>query len=138
MTDKGGRLIGRSTINEMVDLTRKGSESEILNMADLHEEEGIFVLIWRSVHNRWARLATSLITAFVVSWVIGLFGGPIGKPVVLAVLVPIAVSIGGNSGNQTITMTIRTTTLDQVQPTSSSRNHLLHKKLGIALVNSPA
>lgn len=73
VVDKGERLIGRLTIDEMVDLIREESESEVLNMAGLREEEDIFASVWRSFRNRWAWLAINLITAFLASRVIGVF-----------------------------------------------------------------
>ncbi|PJI51126.1 MAG: magnesium transporter [Pseudomonas sp.] len=133
VVDKNGKLIGRLTIDEMVDLIREESESEVLNMAGLREEEDIFASVWRSVRNRWAWLATNLVTAFIASRVIGLFEGSIEKLVALAALMPIVAGIGGNSGNQTITMIVRAMALDQIQ--SSSANRLLRKELGVALVN---
>lgn len=77
VVDKNDRLIGRLTIDEMVDLIREESESEVLSMAGLREEEDIFASVWRSLRNRWAWLAINLITAFVASRVIGLFEGSI-------------------------------------------------------------
>lgn len=77
VVDKNGKLIGRLTIDEMVDLIREESESEVLNMAGLREEEDIFASVWKSLRNRWAWLAINLITAFVASRVIGLFEGSI-------------------------------------------------------------
>ncbi len=133
VVDKNGKLIGRLTIDEMVDLIREESESEVLNMAGLREEEDIFASVWKSVRNRWAWLATNLVTAFIASRVIGLFEGSIEKLVALAALMPIVAGIGGNSGNQTITMIVRAMALDQIQ--TSSANRLLRKELGVALVN---
>ncbi|WP_152221903.1 magnesium transporter [Pseudomonas sp. SCB32] len=133
VVDKNGKLIGRLTIDEMVDLIREESESEVLSMAGLREEEDIFASVWKSVRNRWAWLATNLVTAFIASRVIGLFEGSIEKLVALAALMPIVAGIGGNSGNQTITMIVRAMALDQVQV--SSANRLLRKELGVALVN---
>ncbi|QRY82114.1 magnesium transporter [Pseudomonas sp. PDNC002] len=133
VVDKNGKLIGRLTIDEMVDLIREESESEVLNMAGLREEEDIFASVWKSVRNRWAWLATNLITAFIASRVIGLFEGSIEKLVALAALMPIVAGIGGNSGNQTITMIVRAMALDQIQ--TNSANRLLRKELGVALVN---
>ncbi|WP_371234266.1 magnesium transporter [Pseudomonas sp. QE6] len=133
VVDKNGKLIGRLTIDEMVDLIREESESEVLSMAGLREEEDIFASVWKSVRNRWAWLATNLITAFIASRVIGLFEGSIEKLVALAALMPIVAGIGGNSGNQTITMIVRAMALDQIQ--TNSANRLLRKELGVALVN---
>lgn len=133
VVDKEGRLIGRLTIDEMVDLIREESESEVLNMAGLREEEDIFASVWKSVGNRWAWLAINLITAFLASRVIGLFEGSIEKLVALAALMPIVAGIGGNSGNQTITMIVRALALDQVGTGNTSR--LVRKELGVALIN---
>lgn len=133
VVDKNGKLIGRLTIDEIVDLIREESESEVLSMAGLREEEDIFASVWKSVGNRWAWLAINLITAFVASRVIGLFEGSIEKLVALAALMPIVAGIGGNSGNQTITMIVRAMALDQLGPGNTSR--LLRKELGVGLVN---
>ena len=133
VVDKSGKLIGRLTIDEMVDLIREESETEVLNMAGLREEEDIFASVWKSVRNRWAWLAVNLITAFIASRVIGLFDGSIEKLVALAALMPIVAGIGGNSGNQTITMIVRAMALDQVGTGNTAR--LLRKEVGVGLVN---
>lgn len=133
VVDVNGKLIGRLTIDEMVDLIREESETEVLNMAGLREEEDIFASVWKSLQNRWSWLAINLITAFVASRVIGLFDGSIEKLVALAALMPIVAGIGGNSGNQTITMIVRAMALDQVNTGNTSR--LLRKELSVALIN---
>ena len=133
VVDRNGKLIGRLTIDEMVDLIREESESEVLNMAGLREEEDIFASVWKSVGNRWAWLAVNLVTAFVASRVIGLFEGSIEKLVALAALMPIVAGIGGNSGNQSITMIVRAIALDQVGTGNTAR--LMRKELGVALIN---
>ena len=133
VVDKGGRLIGRLTIDEMVDVIREEGESDMLNMAGLREEEDIFASIWRSLRNRWSWLAVNLITAFIASRVIGLFEGSIEKLVALAALMPIVAGIGGNSGNQTITMIVRAMALDQITPSSTKR--LLRKEVIVSLCN---
>ncbi|BAU73074.1 magnesium transporter [Metapseudomonas furukawaii] len=133
VVDKNGKLIGRLTIDEMVDLIREESENEVLNMAGLREEEDIFASVWKSVGNRWAWLATNLVTAFIASRVIGVFEGSIEKLVALAALMPIVAGIGGNSGNQTITMIVRAMALDQLGVGNTTR--LLRKELGVALIN---
>ncbi|MBA1262549.1 magnesium transporter [Stutzerimonas sp. NM35] len=133
VVDKSGKLIGRLTIDEMVDLIREESESEVLNMAGLREEEDIFASVWKSLRNRWAWLALNLITAFIASRVIGLFDGSIEKLVALAALMPIVAGIGGNSGNQTITMIVRAMALDQMGTGNGVR--LLRKEAGVGLLN---
>lgn len=133
VVDGSGHLIGRITIDAMVDVIREEGEAEMLGRAGLREEEDIFASIWASVRNRWAWLALNLVTAFVASRVIGLFEGAIEKLVALATLMPIVAGIGGNSGNQTITMIVRATALDQVNPNAIRR--LWGKELGVALFN---
>jgi magnesium transporter len=133
VVDAEGKLIGRLTIDEMVDLIREESETEVLNMAGLREEEDIFASVWKSLRNRWSWLAVNLVTAFIASRVIGLFDGSIEKLVALAALMPIVAGIGGNSGNQTITMIVRAMALDQVGLGNAGR--LLRKELGVALIN---
>lgn len=130
---KDGRLLGRVTVNDVVDFIREEAESEQLAQAGLREEEDIFASVWDSVKNRWAWLALNLVTAFVASRVIGAFEGSIEKLVALAALMPIVAGIGGNSGNQTITMIVRAIAMGQVQPDAMRR--LLRKELGVATIN---
>ncbi len=133
VVDADGRLIGRLTIDAMVDVIREESDAEVRERFGLREDEDIFASVWKSLRNRWAWLATNLVTAFVASRVIGVFEGSIQKLVALAALMPIVAGIGGNSGNQTITMIVRALALDQVGLASARR--LLRKELGVALVN---
>ncbi|WP_199099417.1 magnesium transporter [Dyella sp. ASV21] len=133
VVDGGGYLIGRITIDAMVDVLREESESEALSRGGLREEEDIFASVWKSVRNRWAWLAINLVTAFIASRVIGLFEGSIQNLVALAALMPIVAGIGGNSGNQTITMIVRALALDQITPASARR--LWGKEMGVALFN---
>lgn len=131
VVDRLGRLIGRVTVNVVVDYIRETTEAEQLAQAGLREEEDIFSSVWDSVKNRWAWLAINLITAIIASRVIGLFEGSIEKLVALAALMPIVAGIGGNSGNQTITMIVRSIALGQMQ----SARKLFTKEIGVALLN---
>ena len=133
VVDASGRLIGRITVDAMLDLIREESESEALSRGGLREGEDIFASVWASLRNRWAWLAINLITAFVASRVIGLFESSIQQLVALATLMPIVAGIGGNSGNQTITMIVRALALDQI--TTDSAKRLWRKELLVALVN---
>lgn len=133
VVDAAGKLIGRLTINAMVDVIREESDAEVRERFGLLEDEDMFASVWRSLRNRWAWLAINLVTAFIASRVIDVFEGSIQKLVALAALMPIVAGIGGNSGNQTITMIVRALALGQVSPTSARR--LLRKELGVALVN---
>ena len=75
MVDGEKRLIGRITIDEIVDVIREESDADMLNMAGLQEEEDLFAPVWDSVKNRWMWLAINLCTAFLASRVIGAFEG---------------------------------------------------------------
>ncbi len=133
VVDPDGRLVGRVTVNEVLDYIREEAEQEQLAHAGLQEEEDIFASVWDSVKNRWAWLAVNLVTAFLASRVIGAFEHSIEKLVALAALMPIVAGIGGNSGNQTITMIVRAIAMGQVQPDAMRR--LLRKELGVATIN---
>ena len=103
VVDDSKKLIGRLTVDAVMDYIREESETEKLSMVGLREED-MFSTIWKSVQNRWAWLAINLITALIASRVIGIFEGSIEKVVALAALMPIVAGIGGNSGNQTTTI----------------------------------
>ncbi|HEX5128065.1 MAG TPA: magnesium transporter [Rhodocyclaceae bacterium] len=133
VVDRDGRLVGRLTVEAVLDFIRQQSEAELLSQAGLKEEEDIFASVWDSLRNRWSWLAVNLVTAFIASRVIGLFEGSIQKLVALATLMPIVAGIGGNSGNQTTTMIVRAIAMDQVQ--GDMLRQLLKKELSVALVN---
>ena len=133
VVDVRGRLIGRLTVDEVVDVIREEGETEVLAAAGLREEEDLFASIWNSAKNRWLWLAVNLGTAFFASRVIGAFEGTIEKVVALAALMPIVAGIAGNSGNQTMTLFIRSLALGQV--TAGNARRLVRKELLIALLN---
>ncbi len=133
VVDDAGALVGRMTVNAVVDFMREKTDNEILSAGGLREDEDIFASVWKSVQNRWAWLAINLITAFVASRVIGLFEGSIGKLVALAALMPIIAGIGGNSGNQTITMIVRALALGQITRANASK--LFIKELSVSALN---
>jgi magnesium transporter len=131
--DHDKKLLGRVTVNTVIDYIREKSENEALNLAGLREEEDLFAPVLKSVKNRWVWLAVNLVTAFVASRVIGLFEDSIEKLVALAALMPIIAGIGGNSGNQTITMIVRALALEQIN--SGSAWKLIRKEIGVSIVN---
>ncbi len=133
MIDPQGKLIGRVTIEDVVDLVNEASDSNIRKMGGLSPEEDVFAPVKKAVRTRWAWLAINLCTAFVASRVIGLFEATISQLVALATLMPIVAGIGGNTGNQTITMIVRAMALHQVEPGNFS--FLLLRELGVALIN---
>src|SRR5712664_963685 len=89
VVDEQGKLVGRVTVDKVVDFIRSKSESELLTQAGLREEEDVFSSVWASVKNRWSWLAINLVTAFFASRVIGAFEHSIEKLVALAALMPI-------------------------------------------------
>ncbi|MCP1291995.1 MULTISPECIES: magnesium transporter [Chromobacterium] len=133
VVDEAGKLIGRLTVDEMVDVIREESDSEVLNLAGLKEEEDLFAPVIDSVKNRWAWLAINLCTAFIASRVIGVFEHSISQLVALAALMPIVAGIGGNSGNQTITMIVRALAMGQMQLSQAWR--LWRKELRVSMIN---
>ena len=133
VVDGAGTLIGRVTVNAVVDFIREETDSEKLSAGGLREEEDLFASVWSSVKNRWAWLAINLVTAFIASRVIGIFEGSIEKIVALAALMPIIAGIGGNSGNQTITMIVRALALGQI--TVASARKLFAKEIGVSFIN---
>jgi magnesium transporter len=133
VVDADGKLVGRVTVNAVVDFIREETDSEKLSAGGLREEEDLFASVWSSVKNRWTWLAVNLVTAFIASRVIGTFEDSIGKLVALAALMPIIAGIGGNSGNQTITMIVRALALGQIKVTSARK--LFAKEIGVSFIN---
>jgi len=131
--DAADTLIGRLTVNAVVDYIRERSAESRLAEAGLRQEEDVFAPILDSFKNRWSWLALNLVTAFIASRVIGLFEGSIERLVALAALMPIVAGVGGNSGNQTITMIVRALALGQI--TGAYWRQLLAKEIGVALLN---
>ncbi|MCU5774000.1 magnesium transporter [Erwiniaceae bacterium BAC15a-03b] len=131
--DQQGKLIGRVTIEDVVDLVNEESDSNIRKMGGLSPDEDVFAPVKKAVRTRWAWLAVNLCTAFVASRVIGMFEATISQLVALAALMPIVAGIGGNTGNQTITMIVRALALHQVEPGNFS--FLILRELGVALIN---
>jgi magnesium transporter len=133
VVDTNGKLVGRVTVDEILDFVRARGHEELLAAAGLREEEDVFASVWDSFRNRWSWLAINLVTAFIASRVIGIFEGSIQKLVALAALMPIVAGIGGNSGNQTITMIVRAAALGQISVHNAKQ--LIRKEITVSLVN---
>jgi magnesium transporter len=133
VVDGRGKLVGRLTVDAVMDFTRHQAEIEALKRAGLSGEEDLFASLWTSARNRWLWLAVNLVTALLASRVIGLYEDVIGKLVALAALMPIVASIGGNTGNQTVALMIRGLALDQVS--AANTRHLFAKELSVSLLN---
>jgi magnesium transporter len=131
--DERGKLVGRLTVDAVMDFVRNESELRALQRAGLSGEEDVFARPWDSARNRWPWLAVNLITAFVASRVIGQFEGTIHRLAALAALMPIVASIGGNTGNQTMALVIRAIATDRIQ--RGQTGQLVWKELLVSLVN---
>ena len=114
VVDADGHLVGRITIDDVVDVIREDADHSLMSMAGLGEDEDTFASVSRSAPRRAVWLGINLITAFIASGVINLFQGTIEKVVALAVLMPIVASMGGIAGTQTLTVLVRGIALGQV------------------------
>ncbi len=133
VVDAQGKVVGRITVDSVLEYVRDRQEQQQLSQAGLREDEDIFASVWASAKNRGPWLALNLCTAFVASRVVGAFEGSISKLAALAALMPIVAGIGGNSGNQTTTLIVRSLALGQIGAYSARR--LLAKELGISALN---
>ncbi len=109
-----GRLLGRITIDDVVDVIREDADHSLMSMAGLDEDEDTFAPILKTTRRRAVWLGINLLTAFTASAVIGLFEATIEKVVALAVLMPIVASMGGIAGSQTLTLVIRGMAVGQI------------------------
>ncbi|MCW8917449.1 MAG: magnesium transporter [Gammaproteobacteria bacterium] len=133
VVDEQGKLLGRITIDDVVDVIRDRADHDFMGMAGLNEEEHIFAPVIASSGRRAVWLGINLLTALLASWVIGLFDATIEQLVALAVLMPIVASMGGIAGSQTLTLVIRAQALGQIS--SGNVRRLLSKEIGVSLVN---
>jgi magnesium transporter len=133
VVNRNNRLLGRITVDDVVDIIRAEADAAMLHHAGLSEEEDLFAPMLPSVKRRTLWLGINLGTVFLASWVIGLFEHTIGRIVALAVLMPVVASMGGIAGSQTLTLTIRGLALDQIA--SGNIRWLFTKEFAIGLLN---
>lgn len=133
VVDENNILLGRITVDDVMDIIREDSERAMMNMAGLNDEADMFAPVLTSARRRAVWLGINLVTAFLAAWVIGLFQGTLEQIVALAVLMPIVASMGGIAGSQTLTLVIRGLALGQVE--GGNARLLLAKELGIGFLN---
>ncbi|MEZ5465004.1 MAG: magnesium transporter [Lysobacteraceae bacterium] len=133
VVDDNNILMGRITIDDVVDIIREQAEHQALGAAGLDEDEDLFSPVPRAARRRALWLGINLLTAFLASWVIGRFEATLEQIVALAVLMPIVASMGGIAGTQTLTLMVRGLALGQVG--SSNANALLMKELSVGVLN---
>jgi magnesium transporter len=131
--DGNDRLVGRITIDDVVDVIRDQAEHSFMGMAGLTEEEDTFAPVFLSARRRGVWLGVNLITVLIASWVIGLFEHTIEQVVALAVLMPIVASMGGIAGSQALTIVIRGMALGQIGVANARR--IVSKELAVGLLN---
>lgn len=133
VTDDNGVLLGRITVDDVMDIIREDSGRAMMHMAGLNDEADMFAPILTSTRRRSLWLGINLVTAFLAAWVIGQFQGTLEQIVALAVLMPIVASMGGIAGSQTLTLVIRGLALGQIE--GGNARVLLTKEMGIGLLN---
>ncbi|MGD2082990.1 MAG: magnesium transporter [Chromatiales bacterium] len=133
VVDAEGQLIGRITVDDVVDVIREEADRTIMSRAGLDEDMDMFAPVMTSAMRRSVWLGVNLANAFIAAWVIGLFEASIAQRVALAVLMPVVASMGGVAGTQSLTLVTRGIALDQVTRANSRR--LLATELGVGLVN---
>jgi magnesium transporter len=133
VVDSTGKVMGRLTIDEIVDVVYEETDNDMRALGGLSAEEDVYAPVSKAVKTRWAWLAINLCTAFIASRVIDGFEHTISQLVALASLMPIVAGIGGNTGNQTITMIVRALALQNIQP--GNFTFLILRELGVALIN---
>lgn len=128
-----GKLLGRITIDDVVDVIRDDADHSLLGRAGLDEEEDMFAPVGVSVRRRTLWLGINLATAFLAAWVIGLFEETLQQVIALAVLMPVVASMGGIAGGQTLTLVIRGLALNQIS--DSNTRWLIAKESAVGVMN---
>ena len=131
--DSNGKLLGRITIDDVVDVIRDTAEHSLMSMAGLDEEDDTFAPVLKTAKRRAVWLGVNLLTAVFASLVIYIFQETIDEVVYLAILMPIVANMGGVAGTQTLTLVIRSMALGHISPSNSS--WLLIRELGVATIN---
>ena len=133
VVDNNKKLLGRITIDDVVDVIRDSTEHSLMSMAGLDEEDDTFAPIIKTAKRRALWLGVNLMTAVLASVVSYLFQDTIEQVVYLAVLMPIVANMGGVAGTQTLTLVIRSLALGHISPSNS--RWLLTRELGVAVLN---
>jgi magnesium transporter len=133
VVSKEGRLLGRITIDDVVDVIREEAAHSVLSMVGLHDEEDVFAGVLVSTKRRLFWLGINLVTAIVAGLVVGRFEDTIAKVAALAALMPIVASMGGIAGTQTVTLIIRGLALGQIE--WANARWLLFKEIAVGGLN---
>ena len=133
VVDDEGKIVGRVTIDDVVDVIIEDADHSLMSLAGLDEDEDTFAPLIRTTPRRAIWLGVNLLTAILASSVINIFQDTIDKVVALAVLMPIVASMGGVAGSQTLTVVIRGMALGKIGPTN--QEWLLKREIWSGLLN---
>jgi magnesium transporter len=133
VVDDDYRVVGRITVDDVVDVIRDEAEHSLMSAAGLDEEDDMFAPVFKSARRRALWLGINLGTAFLAASVVDLFQSTIDKIVLLAVLMPVVPSMGGVAGTQSLVIITRAMALGQVDKTNAAR--ILRKELAVGLLN---
>jgi magnesium transporter len=133
VVDAHGKLMGRITVDDVVDVIREEAAHEVMSAAGLGDEEDVFAGVLPSTRRRLVWLGINLVTAFLAAAVVSRFEGTIEKVAALAALMPIVASMGGIAGTQTVTLIIRGIALGQVEWVNA--RWLLWKEIAVGGLN---
>ncbi len=131
--DSDKQLIGRITIDDVVDVIKSQAEQSVMSMAGLDEEDDLFAPVFESANRRVIWLFVNLITAFIAVFVIGLFEATLQEKIALAILMPIVASMGGIAGTQTLILFTRGIATNKIS--RANMRWLFSKELGIGAIN---
>jgi len=133
VVEASGKLLGRITVDDVVDVIREEAAHEVMAASGLRDEEDVFAAVLPSTRRRLLWLGINLVTAFMAAAVVSRFEGTITKVAALAALMPIVASMGGIAGTQTVTLIIRGIALGQVEWVNAK--WLLWKEIAVGGLN---
>jgi magnesium transporter len=133
VVSEDNRLLGRITIDDVIDVIREDSDHSLMSMAGLDEEEDTFAPVRTATPRRAIWLTINLATAFIAAAVINLFDDTLEHLVALAVLMPVVASMGGVAGSQTLTVVVRGMALGQIGRSNTA--WLLNRELILSVIN---
>ncbi|MDC0198504.1 magnesium transporter, partial [Candidatus Thioglobus sp.] len=131
--DENNQLVGRITIDDVVDVIRDQAEHSVMSMVGLDEDEDVFAPIIHSSKKRSIWLGVNLITAFIAVYFIGLFEATLQQKIALAILMPVVASMGGIAGTQTLIIVTRGIATGRV--TSANIRALINKEVAVSGLN---
>lgn len=133
VVDDENRVLGRITVDDVVDVIRDEAEHSLMGAAGLDEEDDMFAPAVRSARRRAVWLGINLATAFVAASVVDLFQDTLDRIVLLAVLMPVVPSMGGIAGTQSLTIMTRALALNQID--RANARGILKKELVVGMLN---